>query len=161
MRKWTYPYYDLRYGIGNLISYFKIIWNDRDWDHIYWLELNRFKLSRMENLIRQHGIHLYHERDADNIHKAIMAIDRLLVDDYHINAFISHDKKWGELDITWKDLDDGMSEMISTRSNIHSGEEEKERKEFLKCSKHEDYLRKQDLKYLTDIINKYLFSWWD
>ena len=39
--------------------------------------------------------------------------------------------------------------------------EEQERSEFSKCSKHEQYLRKQDLKYLTDTINTYLFSWWD
>jgi len=161
MASWNYPFYDLKYGVTNLISYFNIIWNDRDWDSIYWLELNQKKLIRMENLIRNHGNHLYHERDADSIHKAIMAIDRLLEDNYFNNALVTHNKKWGELVVTYKDLEDGCSEMLFDRKNINSSSEEQERQEFLKLSKHSDYMRKQDLKYLTDTINTYLFSWWD
>lgn len=161
MRKWSYPYYDVKHGIGNLIAYYKLIWKDRDWDHIYWLEMNRLKLSRMESMIREHGCHVFNERDADNIHKAVIAIDRLIADEYHINAFKDHDKKWGKLSIEWKALEGGMSKAIFLRDNKTPENEELERKEFRKCSKHEDYLRKQDLRYLTDTINTYLFSWWD
>jgi len=161
MRKWNYPFYNVKYGIGNLISYFTLIWNDRDWDHIFWLEMNRKKLSRMEDLIRKHGNHVYHIRDADNIRKAVLAIDRLIADEYHINAFKEHDKKWGELEVSWKKIDGEYSQMIFNRENKNPENEEQERSEFLKCSKHEQYLRKQDLKYLTDTINTYLFSWWD
>ena len=162
MRKWSYPFSDLKCGIGNLIVYFNIIWNDRDWDYHYWLKMNRLKLSRMEKLIRNHGIHLYAEKDADRIHKAVMIIDRILEDDYHELAFRSHDKKWGELSIDWIDSDnDGYKEAKFNRPNVDEENEEQERKEFLRWTKHSEYLKKQDLKYLTDIINKYLYSWWD
>jgi hypothetical protein len=161
IRTWIYPFNDLKYGIGNLIAYFKVIWNDRDWDFIYWLELNRLKLSRMEKMIREKGCHVYNIKDADNIKKAVQAIDRLLADDYHDNAFKDHDAKWGKLNVSWGPDINGLSEMIFDRENITEDNQEQERREFKKCLEHSDYLKKQDLKYLTDIINTYLFTWWD
>lgn len=40
-------YYNLKYGITNLFLYFKIIWNDRQWDHAYLEELTLFKYKLM------------------------------------------------------------------------------------------------------------------
>lgn len=163
-RMWNYPYYDLKNGISNLIAYFGLIWNDRDWDYNNWLEMNRMKLSRMESFIRNKGNHLYNERDADNIHKAVMAIDRLLADDYHENATKNHYKKWGKPDFSFIDCDDeiGYSELIINHENVkNEKDKELERKEFRRCMKHSDYMKKQDLEYMTEIINKYLFHWWD
>jgi len=158
MRKWYHPFYDLKYGIENLISYFKLIWNDRDWDYHYWLKMNRLKLSRMEKLIRDHGVHLYAKKDADRIHKAVMVIDRILEDNYYDLAFRSHDKKWGELSINWVDCEhEDFREAKFNRPNVTKEQERKK----IRWVKHAEYLKKQDLKYLTDIINKYLYSWWD
>ena len=39
-------YYNLIRGISNLISYFRLIWKDRDWDYGFMLELERKKLQR-------------------------------------------------------------------------------------------------------------------
>ena len=86
-------WYGLKYGISNLISYFTLIWCDRDWDYHFWLKMNYKKLDRMEHLIRVHGSHLYHERDADNIRKAKLALKRVLDDNYHENAMINHNKR--------------------------------------------------------------------
>lgn len=40
-------YYNIKYGIINLFLYFKIIWNDRQWDHAYLEELTLFKYKLM------------------------------------------------------------------------------------------------------------------
>jgi len=154
---------NLKYGIKNLIAYFKLIWNDRDYDYVFWLKMNRLKFSRMENTIRNHGNHVDSSKDADNINDAIKIIDRMLEDNYHERAFMLHDKKWGELQIDWKDSEycKDCKEAQFNRAGVNSENEEQERQEFIKCSKHEQYLREQDLKYLTKIINKYLFTWWN
>ncbi len=43
----------IKYGIKNLITWFPIIWKDRDWDHWYLYKILRFKLIQMENLQRE------------------------------------------------------------------------------------------------------------
>lgn len=40
-------YYNIKYGIINLFLYFKIIWNDRQWDYAYLEELTLFKYKLM------------------------------------------------------------------------------------------------------------------
>jgi len=40
-------FYNIKYGIINLFLYFKIIWNDRQWDYIYLEELTLFKYKLM------------------------------------------------------------------------------------------------------------------
>ena len=157
-------WYKVKYGVGNLISYFYLIWNDRDWDYHYWVSMNIKKLERMENLIRNHGNHLYNVRDADNIHLAVLILKRIQADEYHENAFRDHNKKWGNLNISWKKLNDGTecSQMLSERENVKTESDEKyEIKASRRLIMHSDYMKKQDLEYVTKIINKYLFSWWD
>jgi hypothetical protein len=149
-------------GVKNLIKWFPIIWNDRDWDWHYWLTMNIKKLEGMEKSIRN-GHHLYGWRDADNIRKALLALKRLEDDDYHDNAFKNHDAKWGKMVTSWGVRDErGSTEMFFNRPNANTDEEKAlERKEFGRCIKHMDYMQKQDIEYANGIITKYLFHWWD
>jgi hypothetical protein len=70
------------YGIQNLIKYFNVIWNDRDWDFNYFFYLLKKKLECMEAYIRRYGNHEDSEQDADNIKKCIELINKLIEDDY-------------------------------------------------------------------------------
>lgn len=153
----------LKYGIQNLIAWFPVIWNDRDWDWRYWLQMNHKKLSRMEHKIRRDGCHVRAADDADNIKKAILAIERLLADDYHENAFKHHDEKYGELKMNFGEPDElGCVEALFSRSKVTAESMENyEHKASGRLHKHSDYMQKQDLEYATKIINKYLFHWWD
>lgn len=157
-------YYDVKYGVQNLVRWFPIIWNDRDWDWHYWLEMNHKKLKSMEYNIRNNSNHLHCERDADNIKLAVLAIERLLADDYHDNAFVNHEKKYGKLRTEMKPVNDGTgcSEMLFHRDKaVTASEKEYERKASHRLYKHERYMQQQDLEFATKIINKYLFHWWD
>lgn len=42
-------WYDLKHGIPNLFTYFKLIWEDRDWDFMYFEKMLLFKLNRIKN----------------------------------------------------------------------------------------------------------------
>lgn len=156
-------YYSVKHGVRNLIKWFPIIWNDRDWDWHYWLEMNIKKLESMDKNIRENGNHVYHIRDADNIRLATLALKRLKEDNYHENSFRNHNKKWGKIETSWGEKDEyNCCEWIMTRGKaVTDKEKEQERKESRRCFKHGDYMQRQDLEFATKIINKYLFHWWD
>lgn len=166
--RWRWPYYDIKYGISNLFKYFKIVWRDRDWDYIHFIELIDFKLAYMEKQFREHGNHTRAEFDADNIHKTRLAIKRILDDDYHDLIYRQHDKKWGEA--TYDFIPCSYDEndkpkfftMNSIRENANTDKlKEQESIEYKRLVFRPDYLKKQDLEYVTKMINKYLFHWWD
>jgi len=155
-------YRQTKYGVQNLIRWFPVIWTDRDWDWRYYLEMQIKKLEGMEKSIRS-GHHVYGWRDADNIKKVLFALKRLEADDYHENAFINHDRKWGKINSSFGEKDENnCREWIMNRSNaVTDKEKEQERKESRKLFKHSEYMKKQDLEYANKIITKYLFHWWD
>lgn len=71
----------LKKGLSNLKAYFWIIWNDRDWDYEYLLELMVFKLKRMESTIRN-GCSVDADKDADDIKKTYELLEKVIEDDY-------------------------------------------------------------------------------
>ncbi len=46
---WKHFHKYLYYGIKNLITWFPIIWKDRDWDDYYILEILKFKINKTAN----------------------------------------------------------------------------------------------------------------
>jgi len=156
--------HDLPTGISNLIRWFPTIWSDRNWDHTFIYMMLRNKLKNQEQYIRKYGIHLYAERDADNMKVCILLLDRLIEDNYHVMAFKRHDEKWGEANMTWPDYDakPGYSILKIDRPNVNTEKEKaQERKEFRTCSKHEGYLIQQDLDLLFKTMRKHIQAWWD
>jgi hypothetical protein len=142
--------YDLHRGIINLIKWFPIIWKDRNWDDYFIYEILKFKLSLMEEYIRENGIHLNAEKDAFNIKKCVILLDRIIKDEYHDNVFKNHDKKWGKF------------EFLVNRKNVLTKEdEEQEKKEYRRLSKCVIELKNQDYKYLFYLMEKYIQHWWD
>ena len=63
---------DIRYlpnnistGITNIIKYFKIIWNDRDYDHSYIFNILRFKLEKQAKYINDKNRFISSRRNAE------------------------------------------------------------------------------------------------
>ena len=152
----------LKYGIINLIKWFPIIWKDRDWDYEFIFEILRFKLVNVENMFRHYGNHMDSKRDADNVHEALLYLDRMLDYDYHGNVFKEHDQKWGRIKMTPEDFDGSKSLLNITRSNIKTKEDKiKERKEYRELLEIVDRHEKQDYEMFFDHLKKYIKSWWD
>lgn len=155
---------DLNYGIRNLISWTPIIWADRDWCQFFLYKILRLKLSRMEKLQRKYGHSVDSHKYADQLKVCVNLLDRLLKDEYHEMVFKNHDKKWGETHFNFIPLEDkpDLLELKITRDNVKTEvEKEKERKEYRILCEAENKLRKQDIKYLCYMINKYVEHWWD
>ena len=156
--------YDCRYGIKNLIQWFPLVWQNRDYDHYFIYTALRHKLDLTEKHIREHDIHTRAKEDADRIKTCVLLLDRLIEDVYHEMAFKEHDKRWGRPELNWEDIDEPEDcvELHITHKHVHTKEDkEKETKDFRRASTHEANLRKQDRELLFNTLKKHIDSWWD
>jgi len=162
---------DLRYlpwrikqGIINLYVWFPIIWNDRQWDQVWFYEMMYKKLDLMEKFYRSgKSWKLHSNRTADEIMKTRLALKRLIDDDY--SAWKRHEEKWGELELWTTPDTEGRKHLVECNLNrtkvCNTESYEKERKESMRCYEHEEYLKLQDLEYVTQMIKKHVRGWWD
>ena len=151
-------------GFRSIWLWLPVIWNDRQWDHQFIYSIFRHKLHLTEELIRLHGHHLHHKRDAAQIKYCINLLDRLIKDEYHENAFKNHYEKWGWPSLKFKDAKDypGRSEALISYPNVNSvKDEEKEKKDFKIACEKETTLREQDLDLLFKYMRKHIQGWWD
>jgi len=158
----TYPFYNLYRQLRCLWSYLPVLWNDRDWDHVYLFDLMRHKLIRMEKCLETSDL-LNGHRYATQVRKVIMLLDRIRKDEYMENATLLHDAKWGEAHVEFKDLgEDKRSGLVDIiRSQVKTErDEEKEREEFRRCMAHAHYMEQQDLEYFGRLLTKHVKCWW-
>lgn len=155
---------DFKRGIKNLIIWFPAVWRDRQWDHQYIYMMMRAKLNFQEQYIRKYGIHINNIEDANKIKVCVNLLDRLIKDEYHETAFKNHEKKWGQMQLNFKDTKDypDMQEAVITHPYVKTNEDKKnERKDFRRSCNHETDLREQDLDLLFKMMRKHIQGWWD
>jgi len=153
---------NIKYGVLNLIKWFPIIWQDRDWDHYYLYVILKYKLKRMEKLHIDYGHAMCSEQTATQIKLCVNLLDRLIKDDYDERAYKKYYEKWGRSKFDWISIDDEYSSLKITNEKVKTKEDkEQETKEFRRASKHEGQMRKQDVKYLFNYMKKHVEGWWD
>lgn len=151
-------YYEVKHGIKNLIKWFPIIWEDRNWDYSFMFAIMEKKFQLMEESFEYgHKFVVGCDKQVKRF-KICKEICRRLKDDwwYHENTFMFHDKKWGKLDFV---LDDPHCRI--TRTNIKTKEDdERETKESLRLYKIENARKDADVEILQMYIKKYWKTWW-
>jgi len=146
-------------GIKNIIRYWKVIWNDRDWDDYYIYKLLQTKLRFMEQFFRSDKCYREDkEKTADQIKFAIKKLDRLIKNVYLDEAFESFFEKYP--DFEWKPKFEPIEDMPRHYKYISCFNEEQ--KELAKeCFKKADELENQDYEELFEHLKKYIRDWWD
>jgi hypothetical protein len=145
-------------GIKNLIYYFPIIWKDRDWDQIYILEILKSKLDKMEKYIRNYGIGVESENDADAMKYVINILNRIIDDVYMDEAFIPFYEKYPDYDWTLK------SEPCEDNPKFHrliNNDTPEQKKLMGECFNKADKLEKEDYEKLFDFLKNNIRNWWD
>ena len=154
---------NIKYGTQNIIAWFYVIWNDRDWDQWFLYKIIQFKLKQMEQLQRKYGNSINSNDYADQMKLCINLLGRLIEDDYLNNALEPHEKKWGESKFTFTPLPD--SDLSTLNIEVEKAQTEKEKKQENKermiIYNRTDELRKQDLDMLFKNMRKYCEGWWD
>jgi len=149
---------NLKKGIWNVISWFPIVWNDRDWDYCFLYELLKFKLERMERCLREHGHSIDSEKDANSIQECIVILKRLIKDDYVAEDWVQMHKKWGEFE--FQDTENGHTKLAL--SGVKTEEDEEEYSADIKnCCKHEESMVQKDLNDLFENMKLNIRRWWD
>jgi len=86
MNKIRIAWRDLLRGVQNLVIWFPVIWKDRYWDHYFLMVLLHKKLELMERGILKNALHLHYQRDALQIRRCRLILNRLIDNDvYHQN----------------------------------------------------------------------------
>jgi hypothetical protein len=105
---WRIRYFKL--SIKNIIRWFPIIWEDRDWDSDFIFIILKTKLKHQSDYIREHDRHTSAKIDSEKMNLCIRLIDKIRSSYYD---FEYHD--YQEIDYTFIDSDrPGFKEMIFT-----------------------------------------------
>lgn len=81
---WTDLHYNIKWGLKNLKTYFRVVWGSRPWDFNYTsMEMLKVNLEQLLPRI-QNGHEVDESRlvKVENITRCIVLIDRLLKDEY-------------------------------------------------------------------------------
>ncbi len=91
---------DLRYyprnfviSVKNLISWFPIIWKDRDWDDHYIFEVLKFKIKRQAKYIAERDFHTSAKRDAEIMNLVARLIELEQDETYNMEYMDYHKSK--------------------------------------------------------------------
>ena len=101
---------------------------------------------------------------AAQIKICINLLDRLIKDEYDERSFKKYYERWGKPKFNWIPLHDKneCSMLDITHDKVKTEKDKKqERKDFLKAGDHERNMRKQDIEYLFNYMNKHIEGWWD
>lgn len=151
---------NISYGVENLIKWFPIIWQDRDWDHWFLYNIIHFKLKEMENLYRKYGWNVHAEKTAGKIKLCKCLLNRLIKDEYLENALKPCEKKWGERHINWNKKRDDLMNFIYDKAKTEKEIKQAE-KDFRYADNHSDMMKEQDLDLLFKKMRKHIEGWWD
>jgi len=154
---------DFQTGIKNLITWFPIIWKDRQWDHYFLLTILSKKLKLMEDYFEKGHIILDTKKVAHTMRQARICTERLRDNEYEDPFYEKLNKKWGPPELNWGEADqEGFCELDITHEHVKTEEDEEQyRKEMRKIREQTNALRKQDKEYFCKLFQKYLETWWE
>ena len=163
-RSITRPFSNLWWNIGNYISWMPVLWNNWDWDHIFFIYIMEHKLKKMKEYHEKHGIAVCSSDIAREIGVVLECINRIKKNNYCKVLYAAHNDKYGELECEFIPTSGRCCEMIFFTSKIPKDQKELlaiESKERAKIFKHGEYLMKQDYDYMFDFMSKHIRGWWD
>lgn len=144
-------------GVKNLISWFPIIWKDREYDHYFLFQILRHKLNRMEKFYNgPHAWGLDAPKAAHEMKVCTILLDRIIENDYNREGYDAHDEKWGELEFTTNE--EGNLTITRSKRNFN---QELETEEYKAVFEKEEKLTEQDLEMLFKTIREKIRGWWD
>jgi len=165
IRKICFPFKAVYRGFKNIVIWFPVIWNDRNWDQFYIYKIIKYKLIQMEKYHRNYGISINSNQIAKEIKLCINLLNRIIDDGYLDNVIDPHNKKWGEMRMIFEDhpTDNSLCELkeFQVENAITEKEKIQEEKERSRLYKHSDNLKKQDLDMLFIKLRKHIECWWD
>ncbi len=156
------PIYPIRGFFANIrrvIKWTPTIWKDRQYSHEYIYRVLYMKLKTMEEFYKYgNTMCVGANKRAHKIMIAKNLANRLSYDNYLINALYFHDKKFEFRDVS--EWFEACPDKPGYSVYVEDPNKERENS-FRRCSKHSDYMQKQDKEMLFSILTRYIEDWWD
>lgn len=150
-------------GLRNLWYWLPIIWQDRQWDHWFFLKIIEHKLHAMEGFFCDGGTHrIDTEQIADRISYCRILTTRIIQADYLSNALRYHEAVWGEAEIILGKQHGASVELKEIAVPSLCGEDREQEKQARYCLYNKaDAQRRQDHCELFRLLGRYIEHWWD
>ena len=151
MRTIKHKCFNIYRSIKNLIVWFPIIWNDRDWDYTFLMIIIEKKLKRMSDLHYKYGIAENSNSVAIDLLTASKLVGKVAEEDYTDEAY---EQKKHLLDKNkFRFLENGEVEFY--------GLSESEWEELIKLNNLEHEMLERDIHILFNLMSENLLKWWD
>jgi len=149
-------WFNFKHGISNLWKYRKIVWRTRHWDYYYILEMQKFQLEHLKNVLEKG----YEEEISKNkkviqISSCIKSIQNLLDD---MNTDNTYMQKVG-FDINRIESEFKPVENKELYEYVSKSPYSKE--EMNQFYSESEKLKKIDIDNLYDTLKEHSFSWWN
>lgn len=141
-------YRNLKFGIKNFIAYRKIIWNDRSWDHSYFLELMKFKIELMSKQFSKVKFYEGYEKDVESMNSAISILSRLIAEDYECQEQKEDYHKYFPKDSIFND------------ENVTEEERKIRYDKLVEWGEYAEQQKQNDYTELFRILKEELDKWW-
>lgn len=140
-----------------IAQWIPVLWNNWDWDHMFLMEVLKYKLLRMQKYMKKHAYVAAADQLAAQMKACTDIIDRLEKNRYTEKEIADHDEKYGPLSM--EPDENGVILWRPKARELGLEEEEAERR-------FEIYLlgekrREKDLEILFRIMQKRMEYWWD
>lgn len=162
----AYPFKKPVWFLKSVWDWRMILWNDCDWDYGFMLEIWEHKFRNMHKHTVEHGCHVGSDRSAKQQLICAELCKRIHRDQYDDIPMRQHQERWGKCKLEFLPPDpNGNPHLgrieISTPEAKTDAEKSLETYEILAISKHADNQRKQDIRYLGMMLEKYMLRWWE
>lgn len=160
------PFRQIKEGIVNLIKWFPVIWEDRDWDYSYMERILRHKLYMMEKFFYSKDVHI---ADADKVAKQIKEcreiLDLLDGDELSDEIYKEYYKKYPFNGINFEPTEeekDRVEKGLPARwYTMINNDTDEQHEMFKKCSAQEEHWRKILREKLYITLMEESEGWWD
>lgn len=151
-----------------IIEFIPYVWAHRDWDYGFIDRFNLYLHKRLYTGIYEKGHHIANKKHVKGLKTIIALYERLVADDYGAKHLDDFDKKYGRdkdpIFTTKRKMIDGRWHTV-LHDPVEDRTTPKEYEQYLKQRRAiydlQDYLEKQDRKYLLKLIAKYNKNFWD
>lgn len=152
-------FYSFKHGIKNIIKWFPIIWNDRDYDEYYIYNILYHKFKSMEKFYLSGDAY---SAKATDVAKQLRVVKnlakRLKEENYLINALMWHEQKYPDFLENICNFEATDNPQIKTWKDLNP---EGKKESFNRYDKHSDYMENQDREMLFKLMSKHINEWWD
>jgi hypothetical protein len=146
-------------GVCNLIAWFPVIWNQREWDHHFLIRMIGKKLELMEKHMKSDNCiaSVHQNKYIKQVQTCKLLCKRITEHEYLDNALTRHHELYGDETKFHFEPVEGLPGCVS----LIFDETPAQRKSFRRAGVHADMMENQDYEMLFKIMSKNIRHWWD